>query len=60
MIPLFISLLATVTAEIAIRAPLTGHMVQTTLHTNDTVSTITRLIDLGVQPFLVRSITTRT
>jgi type IV pilus assembly protein PilB len=43
------------TAEIAIRASLTGHLVLTTLHTNDTVSTITRLIDLGVQPFLVSS-----
>ncbi len=43
------------TAEIAIRAALTGHFVLTTLHTNDTVSTVVRLIDLGVQPFLVSS-----
>ncbi len=43
------------TAEIAIRASLTGHFVLTTLHTNDTVSTVLRLIDLGVQPFLVSS-----
>jgi type IV pilus assembly protein PilB len=43
------------TAEIAIRAALTGHFVLTTLHTNDTVATVLRLIDLGVQPFLVSS-----
>jgi type IV pilus assembly protein PilB len=43
------------TAEIAVRASLTGHLVLTTLHTNDTVSTITRLIDLGIQPFMVSS-----
>lgn len=43
------------TAEIAIRAALTGHFVLTTLHTNDTVATIVRLVDLGVQPFLVSS-----
>jgi type IV pilus assembly protein PilB len=43
------------TAEIAIRAALTGHFVLTTLHTNDTVATVVRLIDLGVQPFLVSS-----
>lgn len=41
------------TAEIAIRATMTGHLVMTTLHTNDTVSTIARLIDLGVPPLLV-------
>jgi type IV pilus assembly protein PilB len=41
------------TAEIAIRASLTGHMVLSTIHTNDSVSTITRLIDMGVEPFLV-------
>jgi type IV pilus assembly protein PilB len=43
------------TAEIAVRASLTGHLVLTTLHTNDTISTITRLIDLGIPPFLVSS-----
>ncbi len=43
------------TAEIAIRAALTGHLVLTTLHTNDTASTVVRLIDLGVPPFLVSS-----
>ncbi len=43
------------TAEMAIRAALTGHFVLTTLHTNDTVATVLRLIDLGVQPFLVSS-----
>ncbi|MBI3270075.1 MAG: Flp pilus assembly complex ATPase component TadA [Planctomycetes bacterium] len=41
------------TAEIAIEASLTGHMVFTTLHTNDAPSTITRLIDLGVETFLI-------
>lgn len=41
------------TAEIAINASLTGHMVFSTLHTNDAVSAITRLIDIGVKPFLV-------
>ena len=41
------------TAEIAIQAALTGHMVLSTLHTNDAVSAFTRLIDMGVEPFLV-------
>ncbi|HHY22418.1 MAG TPA: type II secretion system ATPase GspE [Bacilli bacterium] len=41
------------TAEIAIRASLTGHLVLSTLHTNDSLSSITRLIDMGVEPFLV-------
>ncbi|WP_114569922.1 GspE/PulE family protein [Exiguobacterium flavidum] len=41
------------TAEIAIRASLTGHLVLSTLHTNSAVSSITRLIDMGVEPFLV-------
>ena len=41
------------TAEIAIQAALTGHLVLSTLHTNDAPSTITRLINMGVQPFLV-------
>lgn len=41
------------TAEIAIQAALTGHMVLSTLHTNDTVSAFTRLIDMGIEPFLV-------
>jgi type IV pilus assembly protein PilB len=40
------------TAQIAIEAALTGHLVLTTLHTNDAPSSITRLIDLGVEPFL--------
>jgi len=43
------------TAEIAIRASLTGHLVFSTLHTNDSISAITRLIDMGVEPFLVSS-----
>jgi type IV pilus assembly protein PilB len=41
------------TAEIAIRAAITGHLVLSTLHTNDAPSSITRLVDMGVQPFLV-------
>jgi type IV pilus assembly protein PilB len=43
------------TAEIAIQASLTGHLVFSTLHTNDAPSAITRLIDIGIQPFLVAS-----
>ncbi len=43
------------TAEIAIRAALTGHLVFSTLHTNDATSAVTRLIDMGVEPFLVAS-----
>jgi len=43
------------TAEIAIRAALTGHLVFSTLHTNDAVGGITRLLDMGVEPFLVAS-----
>ncbi|MBA4149884.1 MAG: type II/IV secretion system protein [Verrucomicrobia bacterium] len=43
------------TAEIAIRAALTGHMVFSTLHTNDAPSAFTRLIDMGIEPFLVAS-----
>jgi type IV pilus assembly protein PilB len=43
------------TAEIAIQASLTGHLVFSTLHTNDAPSAITRMVDIGVQPFLVAS-----
>jgi type IV pilus assembly protein PilB len=43
------------TAEIATRAALTGHFVLSTLHTNDTVATVSRLIDIGLEPFLVTS-----
>ena len=43
------------TAEIAIKAALTGHLVFSTLHTNDTASSFTRLIDIGIKPFLVAS-----
>jgi type IV pilus assembly protein PilB len=43
------------TAEIAINASLTGHLVFSTLHTNDAPSAVTRLIDIGVKPFLVAS-----
>ncbi len=44
-----------IVADIAIQAALTGHLVFSTLHTNDAVSAITRLIDMGVKPFLVAS-----
>jgi general secretion pathway protein E len=43
------------TAEIAIQSSLTGHLVFSTLHTNDAASAITRLIDMGIEPFLVSS-----
>ncbi|OGQ30365.1 MAG: type II secretion system protein GspE [Deltaproteobacteria bacterium RIFCSPLOWO2_02_FULL_50_16] len=43
------------TAEIAIQAALTGHLVFSTLHTNDAASSITRLLDMGIEPFLVSS-----
>lgn len=43
----------TETAEIAVRASLTGHLVLSTLHTNDSIGTIARLTDMGVEPFLV-------
>jgi type IV pilus assembly protein PilB len=45
----------TETADMAIQASLTGHLVFSTLHTNDAPSSITRLIDMGVEPFLVAS-----
>lgn len=41
------------TAEIAVKASITGHLVVSTLHTNDAASSITRLIDMGVEPFLI-------
>jgi type IV pilus assembly protein PilB len=41
------------TAEIAVRASITGHLVLSTLHTNDTASTIARLIDMGIEPYMV-------
>ncbi|MNI25786.1 Type II secretion system protein E [compost metagenome] len=43
------------TAEIAVRAAMTGHLVLSTLHTNSAVNSITRLVDMGVEPFLVSS-----
>ena len=43
------------TAQIAIQASLTGHLVLATLHTNDSPSAVTRLIDMGVEPFLLAS-----
>jgi type II secretory ATPase GspE/PulE/Tfp pilus assembly ATPase PilB-like protein len=43
------------TADIAIRASLTGHLVFTTLHTNDAPGAITRLVDMGIEPFLIAS-----
>ena len=41
------------TAEIAVRASITGHLVLSTLHTNDAPSSVARLIDMGIEPFLV-------
>jgi type IV pilus assembly protein PilB len=43
----------TETVEVAVRASLTGHLVLSTLHTNDSLGTITRLLDMGVEPFLL-------
>lgn len=45
----------TETAEIAVRAAITGHLVLSTLHTNNSVATINRLIDMGIKPYLVSS-----
>jgi len=45
------------TAEIAIKAALTGHLVLSTLHTNDAPSTVNRLLNMGIEPFLVASAT---
>ena len=45
----------TETAEIAIRAAITGHFVLTTIHTNDALSTVVRLTDMGIEPYLVAS-----
>ncbi|MFN5661775.1 MAG: GspE/PulE family protein, partial [Planctomyces sp.] len=44
------------TAEIAVRAALTGHLVLSTLHTNDAASAISRLLDMGIEPFLLASV----
>ncbi len=43
------------TAQIAVQASLTGHLVLATLHTNDAISAVTRLVDMGVEPFLLAS-----
>jgi type II secretory ATPase GspE/PulE/Tfp pilus assembly ATPase PilB-like protein len=43
------------TAEIAIQASLTGHLVLSTVHTNDAPSAVTRLVDMGIEPFLIAS-----
>ena len=43
------------TAEIAIKASLTGHFVMSTLHTNDAASSVTRLLDMGIEPYLINS-----
>jgi type IV pilus assembly protein PilB len=43
----------TETVEVAVRASLTGHLVLSTLHTNDSLGTVTRLLDMGVEPFLL-------
>ncbi|MGE0141727.1 MAG: GspE/PulE family protein [Planctomycetota bacterium] len=45
----------TETADIAIRAALTGHLVFSTVHTNDSASTVTRMLDIGIEPYLVSS-----
>lgn len=45
------------TAEIAVRAALTGHLVLTTLHTNDSVASVARLVDMGIEPVLLASAT---
>jgi type IV pilus assembly protein PilB len=45
----------TATAELSVHAALTGHLLLSTLHTNDAVTTIPRLIDMGVEPFLIAS-----
>ena len=44
------------TAEIAIQAAMTGHLVFSTLHTNDAASAVTRLIDMGIEPFRIASV----
>ena len=43
------------TAEIAIQASLTGHLVLSTLHTNDAATAVTRLVDMGIEPFMIAS-----
>ena len=43
------------TIELAVRAALTGHLVLSTLHTNDTTSSYSRLLDMGIDPFLITS-----
>jgi len=43
------------TAEIAVQAALTGHLVLSTLHTNDSIGAVTRMIDMGVEPYLLSS-----
>jgi general secretion pathway protein E len=45
------------TAEMAVQASLTGHLVFSTLHTNDSAGAITRLVNMGIEPFLVTSST---
>jgi type IV pilus assembly protein PilB len=45
----------TETADIAVKAALTGHLVLSTLHTNDAATTVTRLVDMGIDPFMVAS-----
>src|SRR6185369_4648181 len=43
------------TADVAFKAALTGHMVLTTLHTNSAISSITRLMDMGIKPYIIAS-----
>ena len=44
------------TAQLAVEAALTGHLVLSTLHTNDAPSAVTRLVEMGIEPFLVGSV----
>ena len=55
MIMFFSTAFIVETADIAIQASLTGHLVFSALHTNDAASALTRLIDMGVEPFLISS-----
>lgn len=44
------------TAQLAVRAALTGHLILSTLHTNDSISSVTRLMNLGIEPYLISSV----
>ena len=47
------------TARIAIQAALTGHLVFSTIHTNDAATVVTRLLDIGIEPYLARVVAAR-